>query len=188
MTNDEFGALYMTLREDMQKAAKRMLRVAEDAEDMVQQVFCDILASGKLPSLDGTRNVRAYVFCKLLWNVRNFLHSTNLESIEPVGLIPTELDWYSNYDAYDEGEEVDDRLKVYTDENLRIDVDRTLKALKEPYQAAVRAVVMEGKTFIEMGRDLWPTLEPYARRRMASYHCLAGFGMLRLALRDYGRN
>ena len=176
MTHGEFGKVYLDLRGDMLKAARKMLKVREDAEDIVQQTFCDVLSSGHLDDLDSTRNVRAFIFCKLMWNTQQLIQRLTRDPIEPL-----------IYEGDNADDPSNDPLAVLIDDDRRIDIDRALAMLPVDQRAVLSSVIMTGRTFIETGRALWPGLEPYARRYKASRLYKQGLRGLQVILKDYRR-
>ena len=155
MTQAEFEATYHELYSDMVKAAEKMFRDRSVAEDLVQNVFYHVLLRGKCANLDSGRNVRAFLFTRLIWDARKLWASKSWQTSEPLE--------HADYEDNDDGKDV-----YQTDEDMRLDVQAALQNLLPCHRRVVEMVAIEGHTFIEVGAQLWPGFHSLARRRNAS--------------------
>ena len=187
MTPAEFETSYCDLKRDMLKVARKTLRVREDAEEVVHQTFLELLTTGNLVRLDSSRNFRAFIFCRLIWNLQKALTRLRRDPIKgdygDYAVKDKFGEWGVELDNDENGENV---VLVYTtDEDRRIDVYRALTLLSHRQRAVVDSIIIMGRSFVETGKHLWPHLRPYARRRLASQLFQESLQTLRVALRDY---
>jgi RNA polymerase sigma factor (sigma-70 family) len=163
MTTDELALVYKDLYKDMFRTARKALKVHADAEDVVQQTFCDLLSSKAIERLDSSRNVRAFIFCKLIWNIQYMLKRLTKDPISAIrGL---DMDSRDPLLDSDEGEE---SSTVPIDEDQRLDVQKAMRGLSPLHQRIVSLIAVEGYTFTEIGEMLWPEMGEFARRRRVS--------------------
>ena len=171
MTKAEFEAVYNELHDDMIKTAENMFRGRSIAEDLVQQVFYKTLERGKLASLDPDRNVRAFLFSRLIWDARR-LWASKVWTLEPLE--------HADY------EENGDEDICQNDEDMRLDVQTALSCLSPMYKQIVEMVAIEGYTFKEVGARLWPDRPLNSARQRAGQLFLGGVAILQHSLADYG--